>query len=119
MAGAWQTLLHAPQLVTVVLKLMHAAPHLAKPALHAKPHVPAEQVPAPFDGAVQTVPHVPQFDVSVETVTHEPLQLVVPEGHDTVQTPPEQTWFAPHAFAQAPQFDLSDCSSTQLAPHAV
>jgi hypothetical protein len=65
------------------------------------------------------LPQAPQSFESVWSDTHEPLQLVRAVPHVVVQTPALQTWFAPQAMPQAPQFCASVAVSVQAPPHVV
>lgn len=92
-------------------------PHLIRPELQLKPHTPPEQNGWPPLGAPHTMLHPPQFWVSDPVATHWPLQLVVPLGQLTVQTPLEQTCPAPQAVPQPPQLAVSVCVFTHALPH--
>ena len=76
LAGVGQTLPHAPQLLTSVTRLRHAAPQLVRPDGQVGTQAPAEQVTEPPVGAVHTVPQVPQLLTSVARVRQAPAQLV-------------------------------------------
>jgi hypothetical protein len=63
-------------------------------------------------------PHFPQFAGSVANVTHAPLQLAVPLLQLERQVPPLQTWLAPQARAQAPQWLGSFAVLTHAPEHS-
>jgi hypothetical protein len=61
---------HAPQLLGSVSVFTHAEPHFAYPTLQEKSQAPAAQVAAPFAGALQACPHVPQSFGLIRASTH-------------------------------------------------
>jgi hypothetical protein len=106
----------APQFVMLVLGSMHFDPQRRRSPSHVVLHAPLTQAcPAPhvFPHAPQLVlslaklaqngapPSVPSVNPSPDTQSVAGAAQVVP------QTPPLQTWPAPHACPQAPQFALS------------
>ena len=110
---------HAPQLARLDFSSTQAPLHGENPALQVNPHVPTAHVGVACAGAGQMLPQAPQLPVSVGRFTQEPLQLVVPFGHETAQAPPEQTWFTVQDEAQSPQWLLSDWRLTQTPLHSV
>ena len=79
LAGAGQTVPHTPQFVTEELRSTSqpspTAPlQLPKPALHAKPHVPALQVDVAFGRLGHAIAHEPQWFTSVLRLKQEPEQ---------------------------------------------
>jgi hypothetical protein len=63
------------------------------------------------------LPHPPQLTVSVFVFTHEFVQFCVPLGQLEMHLLAEQTWFAPQALPQAPQFAGSTSVRMQAPPH--
>jgi hypothetical protein len=102
-----------PQFMGSLLKSTHVPLHAICPIGHGSTHCPwLHNQPA-----WQALPHIPQFDASTPRSAHVPLQSVCPAGQ--AQAPPTQDFPPRHAAAQAPQFRLSVCVSTQAAPQSV
>jgi hypothetical protein len=92
--------------------------HGTKAAAHSNAQLPALQRGLAFVGAVHTWAHLPQLDVSDCRSTQEPEQSVfVPQSF--VHLPAWQTFPAPQAVLQSPQWLASADRFTHLPEHAV
>jgi hypothetical protein len=74
-------------------------------------------VATPFAGAGQAVPHPLQLAGSLVMSRQDPLQLVVPLGHELWHLPPAQTELAGQGLLQPPQFPELVSVLTQALPH--
>ncbi len=71
------------------------------------------------DPPVQTTPQPPQLRSLERVSTQAPPQAVLPAGHVTPQTPPEQSWLVMQVVPHAPQLVLLVRVSTHTPPQRV
>jgi hypothetical protein len=90
-----------------------------KPAVQTKPQLPVVQVGELFWGPEHTIPQEPQFDVSPAVATHEPPQFTFGAVHVKVHVPDSHVCPVGQVLPHAPQFALSEVTSTHAAPHVV
>jgi hypothetical protein len=118
LGAARQTVLHAPQFITLV-RVSTSHPFAgfmsqsAKPALQRTPHAPSAHVAVALGPAEQTRPHVPQLFTSVVASTHETIppplvQRMLGSGQSKRHIPEAHICPAGHAAPHAPQFIALD-----------
>jgi hypothetical protein len=81
------------------------------------PHIEPAQVATPLAGAGQAMPQPLQLAGSPVRSMHEPLQFVVPAGHELWHLPAAHTELAGHGLSQPPQFAELVSVFTQAPPH--
>ena len=107
---AKQWLPQEPQFAALARRSTHSPSHSERPAGHV--HRPALQI-CPLWHAVS---HPPQCAESEVTSMHAPAHATKPGAHESAQVPLLQTWPAPHAPPQAPQFRGSLATVTHSSP---
>jgi hypothetical protein len=112
-----QTWSHMPQFCVSESSLMQAPWHGLYPGLHWMSQPEVTQVAWPLAGAGQAMPQALQLAGSLVRSMHEPLQLVVPLGHELWHLPPAQTVLAPQGVSQPPQCPELVSVLTHAPPH--
>lgn len=84
-----------------------------------KSQLPCTHSGAPFAGAVQPLPQVPQLAVSVDVSVHEPLQSVRVPPHTEPQIPLLQTSPLGQVLPHSPQCSAFEAKLTQAPSHSV
>jgi len=87
------------------------------PASQLKVHMPLLQLALAWLAPLHILPHAPQLVGSLLRLTQAFTQFCVPAGQVEVHLPAAQTWFAPQAMPQPPQFSGSISVFTQALPH--
>ncbi len=101
-----------PQLFGSLSRFTHAPPHMA-PCEPGQAQTPSKHT---RPGA-QLFPQWPHWNASRERSTHPLPHAACPAAHVSRQAPAAQTWLAPHATAQLPQWLGSAVRSVQTPLH--